>query len=48
MAKKRSSRPVWGAWIEILLCVPGVAGFTGSRPVWGAWIEIATTRRLVC
>ena len=33
------SRPVWGAWIEILV-IHSLAGVIGSRPVWGAWIEI--------
>ena len=37
------SRPVWGAWIEIL--IPGLISSSGlwSRPVWGAWIEIYTS-----
>ena len=35
-----TSRPVWGAWIEIYLdqIVQYLANM--SRPVWGAWIEI--------
>ena len=37
------SRPVWGAWIEIILaCNKTVT--TKSRPVWGAWIEIEGAR----
>ncbi len=36
---RRTSRPVWGAWIEMdnMLCNDE---YTQSRPVWGAWIEI--------
>ena len=34
-----TSRPVWGAWIEMVGCCPRV-DFLMSRPVWGAWIEI--------
>ena len=36
----KTSRPVWGAWIEMLVGYRrGV--YHESRPVWGAWIEIA-------
>ena len=34
-----SSRPVWGAWIEMAYLVFSEQG-VASRPVWGAWIEI--------
>ena len=34
------SRPVWGAWIEILRLTYFVGRILLSRPVWGAWIEI--------
>ena len=34
-----SSRPVWGAWIEMHRCLVFQA-LLKSRPVWGAWIEI--------
>ena len=34
-----SSRPVWGAWIEIKTSTQGDIVIM-SRPVWGAWIEI--------
>ena len=36
----QGSRPVWGAWIEIL-CVGFSGNVFSSRPVWGAWIEIS-------
>ena len=39
------SRPVWGAWIEIVSLAPAY-GETPSRPVWGAWIEIGFAGRL--
>ena len=38
------SRPVWGAWIEILWGVTDLAAQIKSRPVWGAWIEIGNDR----
>ena len=38
------SRPVWGAWIEILLTADLSAIVCTSRPVWGAWIEIIHRR----
>ena len=34
------SRPVWGAWIEMLVGIARLAAVLPSRPVWGAWIEI--------
>ena len=34
------SRPVWGAWIEIIGYLPSVLLAFASRPVWGAWIEM--------
>ena len=38
-----TSRPVWGAWIEIHeRCHAAVILLRRSRPVWGAWIEILT------
>ena len=33
------SRPVWGAWIEIIDVLGNIIR-SMSRPVWGAWIEI--------
>ena len=36
-----SSRPVWGAWIEIRMYDAVQALIGVSRPVWGAWIEIS-------
>ena len=36
------SRPVWGAWIEIVISATINAVFM-SRPVWGAWIEISVS-----
>ena len=36
----RSSRPVWGAWIEIKGTKKSISSIRTSRPVWGAWIEI--------
>ena len=39
MAALLTSRPVWGAWIEIRETGPSTAR-QQSRPVWGAWIEI--------
>ena len=38
-----TSRPVWGAWIEITVSVLAAWAFA-SRPVWGAWIEIPPKR----
>ena len=35
----RQSRPVWGAWIEIIRA-KRLNATTWSRPVWGAWIEM--------
>ena len=35
------SRPVWGAWIEMVLFI-WLTFLIKSRPVWGAWIEIYT------
>ena len=40
------SRPVWGAWIEILV-VPQDSEEVMSRPVWGAWIEMILIRNFV-
>ena len=34
-----SSRPAWGAWIEISVSGARLLGLA-SRPAWGAWIEI--------
>ena len=34
-----TSRPVWGAWIEMILAELDDVD-PSSRPVWGAWIEI--------
>ena len=34
-----SSRPAWGAWIEIKIVLEGQVKLE-SRPAWGAWIEI--------
>ena len=34
------SRPVWGAWIEMINCIKEVLLWLLSRLVWGAWIEI--------
>ena len=36
----RKSRPVWGAWIEIVPVVRLDTVYRPSRPVWGAWIEM--------
>ena len=36
----RTSRPVWGAWIEIKHQPSESPPLSESRPVWGAWIEI--------
>ena len=36
------SRPVWGAWIEIVSGLMYTDSGTKSRPVWGAWIEIVS------
>ena len=37
---EKMSRPVWGAWIEILRGQLQPAEGRKSRPVWGAWIEM--------
>ena len=42
-----SSRPVWGAWIEIFVPDTGQPP-AWSRPVWGAWIEIYARLSAVC
>ena len=41
--REKESRPVWGAWIEILV-LSSLLWSTLSRPVWGAWIEISMTK----
>ena len=41
-----SSRPVWGAWIEIIPRYRLYDG-SGSRPVWGAWIEMPMSSILI-
>ena len=38
-----TSRPVWGAWIEIVSTMCALSVRLKSRPVWGAWIEIQRT-----
>ena len=38
------SRPVWGAWIEIIDEVSLIWDNRKSRPVWGAWIEINVSK----
>ena len=38
------SRPVWGAWIEIMGQDRRQKQAGGSRPVWGAWIEMESRR----
>ena len=35
-----SSRPAWGAWIEMLDGQVSLWEVEKSRPAWGAWIEI--------
>ena len=34
------SRPVWGAWIEMIPAPASIFQEVKSRPGWGAWIEI--------
>ena len=41
----KESRPVWGAWIEILQVQQVSPDCKTSRPVWGAWIEIRIVNR---
>ena len=36
-----TSRPAWGAWIEIALVPLPCGQCIGSRPAWGAWIEMS-------
>ena len=38
-SETHGSRPVWGAWIEMLLLNILFESLL-SRPVWGAWIEM--------
>ena len=42
----KSSRPAWGAWIEMMIQLALSLKSFPSRPAWGAWIEILLSATL--